>query len=260
MLRSEAQAAAYDEFASYYDVSDLDRGPEIAFYQSLIRETDRTLLELACGTGTVTNKLADRIITRHATAARVVGVDSSVEMLKFARARDPRIEWVLGDMRAPPISGAFDVVICAYNTLQLIETDEELGQTFRVVRKLLNPGGLFAFDIYQPNTEYLASWPPERVVRSFADHHGRPLEIRESGSYDPQAAVLSMVWRLLDQREVAAPPLVSLDLRLRQFFSNQIEDLISASGLEIRERFGDIHKTPFTNKSKKQVVICARQR
>jgi hypothetical protein len=36
---------AYDGFAIYYDASDLDRGPEIAFYKSLVHENTRALLE-----------------------------------------------------------------------------------------------------------------------------------------------------------------------------------------------------------------------
>src|SRR5262245_56538460 len=99
----------YDRFARYYDRSDLDRAPEIAFYTALIREKDRALLELACGTGTITVKLADQIVGQHGLSARIVGVDESVRMLDIARSRQPKIEWILGDMRDPPVQGSFDI-------------------------------------------------------------------------------------------------------------------------------------------------------
>jgi Nodulation protein S (NodS) len=98
-------------------------------------------------------------------------------MLNIARARDSRIEWIEGDMRDPSITGKFDLLICPFNTLQLIQTNEELGQTFRAVRKLLEPNGVFSFDIYQPNLDYLDSWPSDHVVRSFTDREGRGLSM-----------------------------------------------------------------------------------
>ncbi len=246
----------YDAFAGYYDPSDIDRAAEIAFYLSLIREGDRALLELACGTGIITTRLADRILARHGAAARIAGLDVSEEMLKIARARDPRVEWIVGDMRAPSVAGGFDIVICAFNTLQQILSDAELVETFRAVRNLLNPGGFFVFDIFRPDFESLNAWPAEQRLRSFSDNEGHLVELWESGRYDPSARILFEDWRVVDPRAAAALPLALLPLKLRQFLPNEIEQFLAAANLEIRERFGDVHKSPFTATSKKQVVIC----
>src|SRR4051794_22594845 len=81
------EQAAYDTFAAYYDPSDLNREPEIRFYTGLIRAQDRSLLELACGTGTITTRLAKQLASQHGTAARIVGLDVSAEMLTIARSR-----------------------------------------------------------------------------------------------------------------------------------------------------------------------------
>jgi SAM-dependent methyltransferase len=248
--------AAYDEFAIYYDPSDIDRGPEIAFYESLIYENTRALLELACGSGTVTSNLAGPIIQRHGAAARIVGLDASQSMLNIARARDSQIEWIKGDMRHPSVTGRFDLIICPFNALQLIQTNEELGQTFRAVRKLLEPDGVFSFDIYQPNLDYLNSWPSDHVLRSFSDREGRPLEIREDARYDPCTALLSLNWRVLDRSRNSGPPLARLDLKVRQYFPSQIEDLLGESGLRLLGRYGDVDRSSFTPQSKKQVIVC----
>src|SRR5262249_36105216 len=151
--------------------------------------------------------------------------DESARMLEFARARDPNIHWIQGDMRAPPVQGEFDLVICPFNTLQWILTDADLLRTFRAVRNLLNPEGLFVFDLYQPNLEYLKSPPTDQVVRLFFDQQGRYLEVGEDARYDPAALILSLDWRVLDRRDPQALPLGRLDLRLRQYFANDIERL-----------------------------------
>jgi SAM-dependent methyltransferase len=248
--------SVYDRFAIYYDPSDLDRGPEIAFYSSLIYENTCTLLELACGTGTVASNLAGPIVQRHGAAARIVGLDESQCMLDIARARDSLTEWIRGDMRHPSVTGRFDLVICPLNTLQLIQTNQELEQTFRAVRNLLEPDGVFSFDIYQPNLDYLNSWPSDQVIRTFSDGEGRPLEIREDASYDPSTALLLLDWRVLDRRSNVGPPLARLGLKVRQYFPNQIEDLMRASGLRLLERYGGVDRSAFTPQSKKQVIVC----
>ncbi len=247
---------AYDGFAIYYDPADFDRGPEITFYQSLIYENTRALLELACGTGTIISHLAGPVIQRHGAAARIVGLDESQGMLDIARARDSLPEWIRGDMRHPPVVGRFNLVICPLNTLQLIQTNEELGETFQTVRKLLDQNGVFSFDIYQPNLDYLNSWPSDNVIRTFIDGEGRPLEIREDASYDPSTALLSLGWRVLDCRTDGGSALARLNLKVRQYFPNQIEDLLRASGLRLLERYGGVDRSPFTPQSKKQVIVC----
>jgi hypothetical protein len=47
-------AARCDDWADYYDILDLDRSPDIAFYGSIIRSGDHALIELAYGTGKIT--------------------------------------------------------------------------------------------------------------------------------------------------------------------------------------------------------------
>ena len=49
--------------------------------------------DLGCGTGTVTRIVAERF-----PAARVIGLDSSPEMLERASAAPSRIEWIRGDI------------------------------------------------------------------------------------------------------------------------------------------------------------------
>ncbi len=249
----------YDGFAAYYDLSSIDREGELTFYSKLLRQSDRSLLELACGTGTITVKLAELLFGRHGDQARVTGVDSSGDMLRYARRRDQRIEWIEGDMRAPPVSGVYDLILCPFNTLQLNLTNADLASTFSHVRNHLCPGGLFAFVIFNPNFSYLRSWPDERVVRSFIGPAGIPLELHESGIYNEPDSILSLGWTLRQRSDPGGQPVATLDLRLRQYLPDEIDELLQDSGLQILQRFGDLDRTPFIETAKHQVIVAGHR-
>src|SRR5207302_7682628 len=164
-------APIYDKWAKCYDLSEGDRSAIIEFYRSLIRQDTRSLLELGCGTGLITASLGSLMAQYNNGYAglRITGLDESVEMLRFAHTRSEPIEWILGDFRAPQVSGEYDLVICCFNVLQMLLHEDDVGATLRAARHLIRPGGRFAFDIYQPNLPYLRLPQTDRVVRTVSD-------------------------------------------------------------------------------------------
>ncbi|HLY44836.1 MAG TPA: class I SAM-dependent methyltransferase [Stellaceae bacterium] len=251
--------STYDQWAQYYDIAEGDRSIFLDFYVPLIGSQTRSALELGCGTGVITAALARRMaeFNNGDAGLRVTGLDESAEMLRLARARDAGIEWVQGDFRAPPIAGEYDLVLCAFNTLQLLHSEEDLCSTFEAVRRHLKSDGVFAFDIYQPNLEYLARPQSDRLVRRVAGPQGQAAELREAFAYDPQSRIMTLDWRLIDPRRPAAP-LATMRYHLRQYFAAEVEGFLAAAGLAIIERFGDFDRSPFTDSSKKQIMLCGR--
>jgi SAM-dependent methyltransferase len=249
--------AAYDAWAEYYDLTDADREPFVTFYGSLLSPDIRSVLELGCGTGTIAIALAARLRARpQSSAARVVGVDLSQGMLSVARRRDQRVEWLHGDMRAPDVRGPFDVVLCCFNTLQHLLTDADMAAALSAVRRLLGPRGVFAFDVYQPNAEYLNAPHTNHLARTVAGPDGAPLEIREDTGYDPLTCILTVTWRLVDPRRPDAEPLAQSQYGLRQYSRLALDRLIEAAGLTVRERYGEFDRAPFTARSRKQILLC----
>jgi SAM-dependent methyltransferase len=79
----------------------------------------QTILDVGCGTGAITEELAQR------TAGRVTGLDLDPAMIDFASSGVSDIQWVLGDAHHLPLeTGSFDLVVC--NFLLLWTTDPEL--------------------------------------------------------------------------------------------------------------------------------------
>ena len=254
MPDAEQRRTSYNSWADYYDLTDVDRTRDIAFYRRLVRDGTRSLVELGCGTGTVLAPMAQDVIRRHGPppGVRIVGVDISAQMLRRARAREPRIDWVPGDLRAPPVEGRFDLVICCFNMLQCLLTEEDLARALAAARSLLDTDAIFAFDIYQPNLSYLRTPVGNRLARSGTDDSGRELEVREDSSYDEKSRIFSVQWRLIERGHEMDAPIAMIEQRLRQYFAADIERLAPAAGLAVLQRYGDFDMSPFTSGSKKQ--------
>jgi len=110
-----------------------------------------TVLDLACGTGTVAEILAER-------GYRVTGVDISPAMVDVARAKTAatgsRIDYHVQDAADLSLGRRFDLVISLFDSLNYILDDPRLAQAMHRVAEHLVSGGCFIFDV---NTEYALS-------------------------------------------------------------------------------------------------------
>ncbi len=144
---------AYTSFAQVYDQF-MDNVPyeEWANYLHGVLEThgikDGLVLELGCGTGTMTELLAGY-------GYDMIGVDCSEEMLDAAmekrEASGHDILYLLQDMREFELYGTVRAVVSVCDSVNYILEKEELEQVFGLVNNYLDPGGIFVFDF---NTEY----------------------------------------------------------------------------------------------------------
>ncbi len=145
---------SYHVFASYYDrlTCEVDYRQRAHYFDQLIRQhitvTDETiLLDLACGTGSLTTELS-------CLGYDVIGVDASADMLSVAMSKSTagkRILYLCQDSAELDLYGTIDVAVCALDSLNHITDAEKLQKTFEKVSLFTAPGGLFVFDV---NTEY----------------------------------------------------------------------------------------------------------
>ncbi|MCL2855838.1 MAG: class I SAM-dependent methyltransferase [Defluviitaleaceae bacterium] len=134
-------ARVYDQFmeAPYEDWADYIEGLWVKFGQK-----PHLVLDLACGTGTLTCILAGK-------GYDMIGLDLSADMLMVARQKAPEILFLQQDMRAFELYGSVDAIICICDSLNYILETDELAQVFKQAYFYLNPGGTLIFDI---NTQY----------------------------------------------------------------------------------------------------------
>ena len=142
---------AYTGFAEVYDQFMMDV-PYEQWRDMIVNELkkasidDGLLLDLGCGTGTLTRMLAS-------AGYDMIGVDGSEEMLMEAREKEDGTDilYLCQDMRQFELYGTVRAVISTCDTMNYLLTPEDFIQTVRLVNNYLDPGGLFIFDL---NTLY----------------------------------------------------------------------------------------------------------
>ena len=144
---------AYTSFAEVYDTF-MDNVPyeEWAEYLAeLLQEydiEDGLVLDLGCGTGSLTEILATK-------GYDMIGADGSAEMLEIAMEKKAQsghdILYLLQDMREFELYGTVRAVVSVCDCVNYITDEKELEQVFRLVNNYLDPEGIFLFDF---NTEY----------------------------------------------------------------------------------------------------------
>ena len=114
-----------------------------------ILDSERNLvLDLGCGTGTLTELLYQK-------GYDMIGVDLSQEMLNIALEKKEKsgseILYLCQDMRELDLFSTVGTVISACDCVNYLLEDDEVTETFELVDNYLYPGGLFLFDF---NTVY----------------------------------------------------------------------------------------------------------
>lgn len=143
---------AYHALAASYDrlTNDVDYQQTVAFYQQILARENcnpRTAVDLACGTGSVALLLARE-------GMEVTGVDLSEEMLAVACQKaleqENRPVFVCQPLQELRLPRGVDLAVCALDSLDYILDPQDCMEAIRRVYKVLNPGGIFIFDVNTP--------------------------------------------------------------------------------------------------------------
>lgn len=144
---------SYSELANCYDIF-MDNIPYDEWLTYILEKFEKynvpkeLVLDLGCGTGTLTEMLAD-------CGYDMIGVDSSEEMLQQAiEKRDEsghEILYLLQDMREFELYGTVRAIVSICDSINYLLEDEDVLETFKLVNNYLDPDGIFIFDF---NTVY----------------------------------------------------------------------------------------------------------
>ncbi len=148
-----ALGAQYSGIAAIYDrlMVGVDYEAWADYVTRLIRHwggDSRSLIDLACGTGSSTLPFARR-------GYAIEGMDLSEAMLRQARIKAKQealpVRFFQGDLRSFKTDKQYDLALLFQDGLNYLLTDSELAAALKCVYRCLNPGGLFIFDLTRPS-------------------------------------------------------------------------------------------------------------
>lgn len=145
--------SAYTSLARFYDVltGDVPYRALAEAYEAYLRRPGRetmTLLDLCCGTGTLTCLLAGR-------GHELIGVDASPEMLSVAREKAENTPaavqplFLCQEAAELDLYGTVEGAYCSLDGMNYLPP-ETLPTLFKRLHLFIEPGGRFAFDIQSP--------------------------------------------------------------------------------------------------------------
>jgi SAM-dependent methyltransferase len=131
----------YGEYSVFYDALHGSRAARIGRVQALLdahAPKSRSVLELACGTGSILAGL------HH--GYEKTGLDNSPAMLRIARTKLPDAQFVEGDMANFRLGKTFDAIFCTFNSMDHLPDFAAWERVFARAALHLATNGVFLFD------------------------------------------------------------------------------------------------------------------
>ena len=245
---------AYSGFAKVYDLF-MDNIPYeewTDYVKELLAEEgikDGILLDLGCGTGSVTELLAK-------AGFDMIGIDNSEEMLDIAMEKRYEsgldILYLLQDMREFELYGTVRGVVSICDSMNYILDDEDLLDVFKLVHNYLDNDGIFIFDM---NTMH--KYREILSDNTFAEDREESSFIWEN-FYDEEEEINQYDLSLFVQEEDGRYRKYEETHLQRAYEQKTVEELIKESGLELLHVYDAFTRELPAEDSQRIYYVCRR--
>lgn len=249
------RSVPYSVLASVYDtlMADVDYPAFADFYESAFRahmeKKPAIVLDLGCGTGTLTTVLAER-------GYDMIGIDASPEMLSHAARRaeesGKNILYLAQDMRALDLYGTVDAAVCSLDCINYLTQKEDVAQCFASVHTFLSEGGLFIFDV---NTV----WKFESI---FADNayilEDEGVFVGWQNAYNEKTKLCRFYLSFFLENEDGTWERFEEEQRERAYSDKTLKKLLADAGFAVLGIYGDADATPATDTDERHFFVCKK--
>jgi len=217
--------------AKFYDIfySDKPYSQEAEFVHQCLQKygigTTRTVLELACGTG-------NHALALKGLGYNIIATDNSEDMLGCARRKSAdigvSIDFRWQDMRELNVEGRpFDGVICLFDSIGYVQTNEAFMQVLEGVNRHLRSDGLFVFEFWHA-ADMLSSYEAVRV-RRWPIKEGELVRIAET-EIDCEKQVAKVTYTIYDMRHDGKHNVVNERITNRYFLIQEMAGWLTFCG------------------------------
>lgn len=246
---------SYESFASVYDA--LTGNVEYEKIANRIAEilpkptnSDSHILDLGCGTGTLSFLLEEK-------GFDVIGIDKSEDMLAEAFEKKTELGsnamFLCQDLTELDLFGTAEGAVCILDTLNHLESKEDINKFFGFVSLFLEMGGLFVLDMNTPfkHREVLANntfvYDMDDVFCTWQNtYDGRNLKtdidldffVKDGECYFRESESFSEY----------------------EYTVDEIIDLLEQNGFTVKDIFDGYSKNPITDECERAVLVAQKAR
>ncbi|HWC14295.1 MAG TPA: class I SAM-dependent methyltransferase [Actinomycetota bacterium] len=216
----------------------LDPGPAVRVLRHLAG--GGRALELAIGTGRVALPLA-------ADGIEVHGIDVSEGMVERLRRKPggDAIPVKMGDFADVDVDGEYSLIYVVFNTFFALTTQEDQVRCFKNVASHLAPGGMFVIEAFVPDLLRF-----DRNQRVQTNSVGLEEVSIETARHDPMEQQISSQHLVVKEGNVEMYPVF-----IRYAFPAELDLMGQIAGLDLKARYADWDKTPFTAASTSHISV-----
>ena len=245
---------SYESFASFYDdlTGNVNYKEFSKYFDKIIKKYSnggKLLLDLACGTGSLSFELAKK-------GYDVISVDASEDMLAEARIK-PHIfgnpTFLNQTMQDLDLFGTIDAAVCCLDSINHLTSKKDVKKSIERVSLFMNEGGVFVFDV---NTLY------------------KHREILGNNTFVYDTDSVYCVWQnAFDEKNGSVN--ISLDFfqaqedgsyeRYDESFSEYFYDdeflmsTLDENNFNVIEKYDDFSFNPINDKTQRIVYVCRKE-
>lgn len=250
-------------YAQLYDAWVNDWEGEVDFYKDLLGHSSLKsdgVLEIACGTGRMTMRLAEQGID-------ITGFDLSPELLEIARGKSlgmSNVHWFVGDMRTFEIGRQFGFAISPGHSFQFMTTPEDQVKCLEQIKHHLIPDGILVLHIDRQDFGWIAGLlKNEKPIYRKSDVIMHPTTnqkfIRSWGwSFESvtQTATVQVNWEEIDENGDVLQIWKMEPRQLHCIFPFEMEHLLRRVGFSVEAVYGDFFKSEMTSQSGQMIWVA----
>lgn len=228
---------------------------DLQFYKNWMpKEVNAEILELCSGSGRLTIPLAKE-------GLKITGVDNSKSMLEQAKIKTKNekleISFILADIRNLDLTKKYDLIFIPFNSIHHLYDNQDLFDTFKVVEKHLKDNGLFIFDCYNPNIQYITEAEKgKNKIAEYTTTDNRKVIIEQTMKYESITQINRIEWHYFINDVFHS--VQNLDMRM--YYPQELDSYLKYSGFTILHKFGNFDEDKFNNKSEKQIFVCLKSK
>ena len=246
----------YSVLADIYDIvmSDVDYETWADYIDEIIlmhQPTARSILELACGTGTIALSLEEL------DCYEITATDGSQDMIRIARKKaatsNSGIDFHTMNFLDLSFDKTFDVVYMVFDSINYLHTNEEIIQLHQEVKKVLNPGGIFVYDFTTPRNS-------RKAIR-FLNNEQKTIDgkyrYRRGSSFNAKERIHTNLFHIEKLDEESGEVLEKFEEQHRQkiYTLEEIQSIVKKTDFTILQAYDGFELKPAHRKSLRITMV-----